>query len=166
MSLGSADCTPRPSTAYASEPKMASFTASTLAACSNCLVPCNVSSGRRRPRGSCPPPGHALGHGAVRPLQHSPRHLTGERARAADGGDAPQRAGTGVAHDTPAAYAAFLATRAVMTNADADAAAMDAAGANCARCFTVSPTSDAALEEDLRTRERERAGRHSETGGR
>jgi hypothetical protein len=52
----------------------------------------------------------------------------------------------------------------VMTNADADAAAMDAAGANRARSFTVSPTSDAALEEDLRTRERERAGQARRRG--
>ena len=69
MSLGSADCTPRPSTAYASEPKMASFTASTLAACSNCLVPCNVSSGRRRPPRVMPPhPGTPWG---TAPFGHS-----------------------------------------------------------------------------------------------
>jgi hypothetical protein len=72
---------------------------------------------------------------------------------------------TGVAHDTPAAYAARLATRAVMTNADADAAAMDAAGAYRARSFTVSPTSDATLAEDLRSREGERGGQARTTRG-
>jgi hypothetical protein len=56
---------------------------------------------------------------------------------------------TGVAHDTPAAYAALLATRAVITNADEDAAAMVTPGANLCKSFTASPTSDAILAEDL-----------------
>ena len=130
-------------------------------------VSCRVTSPAAvaGPRGSCPPtrarPG---GHGAVRPLQHSPRHLTGERARAADGGDAPQRA----EHGSRARHARRV--RRVSRDAGRDDERGRGRGrdgrrrANCARCFTVSPTSDAALDEDLRTRERERAGQARRRG--